>query len=77
MTKTVCPPGAWTTIPDTGGAMKIQVNANAVTVDTANNADPTQSTIMGSGDERIISEGVPVRCRPVGSIAVTVFSQIY
>lgn len=66
MAVTVCPPGAWTTIPATGGDMLLEARGTGFYVDTtgAQPADPSEAYALAGMESMVIAAGLPVAVQP-------------
>lgn len=74
MTRTVCGPGVWTDIPDTGGDMLLEARGMGFYVDTsgAKPADLGATIAMPSNGSMVIAAGTPVAVRPAQSVSPVV-----
>lgn len=66
MTITVCQPGAWTDIPDTGGAMLLEARGIGFYVDTTGvkPANPAEGYTLDGNKAMVIAAGLPVAVQP-------------
>lgn len=66
MAITVCPPGEWTTIPDTGGAMLLEARGIGFYVDTTGTppVNPAAGYALASNQAMVIEAGLAVAVRP-------------
>jgi hypothetical protein len=74
MAQTDCPPGVWTTIPDTGGNMLLTAPATGFYVDTAGDDDLGGAQPLGPMESMVITAGLPVRVQPLAPITVKAIS---
>lgn len=76
MAKTACPPGVWTAIPDTGGAMLLETKTGGVWVctDGTNPVDKGEAYALGATDSMVIAAGLPVTVFPASVKGCTVAS---
>lgn len=69
MTITVCEPGVWTDIPDTGGAMLLEARGTGFYVDTGGGkpTNPAAAYALASNEAMVIAAGVAVAVQPAQS----------